>query len=225
MALRVSRTRADGGSEGDVEYDTNPDKCPRCNHNVTPAALSNARHCSDTDRFEIPFHCPNQECGRVFIGTYVRNPEGGFKLSHTAPSSFKRIEFSDEITATSTQFVEIFNQAIRAESLGLSEIAGVGFRKALEFLIKDYVIAMGADEETVKKAFLGICINEHVDDERLKQTAARAAWLGNDETHYTRRWADKDIADLKILIKLTVNWIESSLLSAQYEKDMPAAGK
>ena len=31
--------------------------------------------------------------------------------------------------------------------------------------------------------------------------------LGDDETHYERRWIDKDLNDLKNLIRLTVNWI------------------
>ena len=48
----------------------------------------------------------------------------------------------------------------------------------------------------------------------------RAVWLGNDETHYVRKWEDKDISDLKRLIKLTVNWIENNLLTQDYMSTM-----
>lgn len=47
-----------------------------------------------------------------------------------------------------------------------------------------------------------------------------AVWLGNDETHYYRRWEDKDINDLKLLIKLTANWIEIKELTKNYSEDM-----
>lgn len=33
-------------------------------------------------------------------------------------------------------------------------------------------------------------------------------WLGNDETHYVRRWEEKDLSDLKRLISMTVSWID-----------------
>jgi hypothetical protein len=55
--------------------------------------------------------------------------------------------------------------------------------------------------------------------------AQRAVWLGNDETHYERRWEDKDIDDLKRLITLTVNWIHNDLLTEAVIADMPAGKK
>ena len=45
-------------------------------------------------------------------------------------------------------------------------------------------------------------------------------WLGNDETHYIRRWQDKQINDLKRLIQLTINWIHNTLLPKKYLEDM-----
>jgi hypothetical protein len=75
--------------------------------------------------------------------------------------------------------------------------------------------------ETIKRKLLGPCIREHVDDPRIQKCAERAAWLGNDETHYVRKWEDKDVTDLKRLIALTVNWIDSSLQTEEYEKGMP----
>ena len=59
-----------------------------------------------------------------------------------------------------------------------------------------------------------------MDDPRLKQCAERATWLGNDETHYERKWIDRDVDDLKTLIRLTVNWVESALLTEKYAKGM-----
>ena len=69
--------------------------------------------------------------------------------------------------------------------------------------------------------FLGTVIREFVDDQKIKLCAERAAWLGNDETHYERRWEGKDIEDVKTLIKLTCFWIESDLVTAKYTNEMP----
>ncbi len=51
-----------------------------------------------------------------------------------------------------------------------------------------------------------------------------AAWLGNDETHYERRWVDKDVEDLRRLIDITCHWIEMNVLTAQYRQEMKPEG-
>jgi hypothetical protein len=105
--------------------------------------------------------------------------------------------------------------------MGLTEICGIGYRKALEFLIKDYLISNLPDEEEhIKKKLLGKCINDYVENPNIKEMAKRAVWLGNDETHYIRRWENKDINDLKILIDITVHWIEMEVLTNKYKDDM-----
>jgi len=53
-----------------------------------------------------------------------------------------------------------------------------------------------------------------------KSVAERATWLGNDETHYYRKWENKDISDLKALLRLTINAIENQLLAESYENEM-----
>ena len=102
------------------------------------------------------------------------------------------------------------------------EICGVGYRKAIEFLIKDYTIGKDpASRITIEKKMLMVCINDYVDDNRIKSVAKRAVWLGNDETHYVKKWAGKNLGDLKKLIDLTVHWIEMEKLSESFEADMP----
>ena len=64
------------------------------------------------------------------------------------------------------------------------------------------------------------CINDYVTDTNIKECARRATWLGNDETHYERRWNEHDIEDLKVLIDLTKNWIDNELLTEHYIETM-----
>ena len=48
---------------------------------------------------------------------------------------------SDIISELSPNFCEIYNQAYIAEQTNLMQICGTGYRKSLEFLIKDYLIS------------------------------------------------------------------------------------
>ena len=57
-------------------------------------------------------------------------------------------------------------------------------------------------------------------NEKVKEVAKRAVWIGNDETHYVRRWEGKDIEDLKTLIEITIHWIEMEKLTADYLTEM-----
>lgn len=123
-------------------------------------------------------------------------------------------------------FVTIFNQSIKAEHNDLDQIAGPGFRKAIEFLIKDFIISKFKPDETeridkIKKMFLAQCIEEFIDNSQIKQCSKRAVWLGNDETHYIRKWDSKDIQDLKTLISMTVNWIELDVKTNEFLSSMP----
>lgn len=217
--------------------DKDPNICPICHHKINPEeqawTLTNW-YCSDPI-LERVFQCPNKECGHLFIARYliaeIEN-EGNtsnlhptstkmFVLKDLFPKSPKPEQFPEEIKNISPMFILIYNQAIEAESHELIQISGMGYRKALEFLIKDYCIKMYPEHDNkIKVMFLSNCIADFVDDERIKQCAKRAVWLGNDETHYLRKWQDKDINDLKILTKLTVNWIENILLTNKYSEGM-----
>jgi len=65
---------------------------------------------------------------------------------------------------------------------------------------------------------LGNC---NVTNDRVRQMATRAVWLGNDEVHYLRKWEGADLQDLKALMTLTVDWIEMEELSDAQMQAMP----
>ncbi|TOH24456.1 hypothetical protein CGI85_24680, partial [Vibrio parahaemolyticus] len=113
-------------------------------------------------------------------------------------------------------------EAEDAKSHGLYQIAGPGYRKAFEFLVKDYAKSLDPEKsEQIENMFSGKVVNEFISDPRIQMVAKRALWLGNDETHYLRKWAEHDLDDLITLIRLAINWVEIDRLSAQYEESMP----
>ncbi len=113
-------------------------------------------------------------------------------------------------------------ESAEAFQLRLRQVAGPGYRKAFEFLIKDYAKSNAQHKATeIEAMFSGNVVKEFVSDLRIQAVAKRCLWLGNDETHYMRKWTDHDIHDLVTLIKLTSKWIEIEQLSQSYMDSMP----
>jgi hypothetical protein len=207
-----------------VEVDQIPDRCPVCLNGIQPIELNQLF--LKKEFMEVVFRCPRQDCQRFFIAQYYSyyGTAGGLRaqLRSCVPLTVSVSDVSPVITAISPDFTAIFKQAEEAEKRNLLLVCGPGYRKALEFLIKDYVIRSNREKaEEVKKLLLGACISKYVTSDRVKQVAARAVWLGNDETHYLRKWEGKDLQDLKALIALTVHWIEMEELTEAVMKDMP----
>jgi len=223
MSTGVHEAKDENGRSFSLRIDNLPDECPRCNTKGTFPFLYLAFN-TKTHELEASFRCPNSKCHKLFIGRYTQKSGGGYTLSQTQPKSHNPHKFPVTINLISSQFEEIYNQALQAEEEDLEEICGPGYRKALEFLIKDYLISKQSDPEEIKKIkqeYLGTAIANRIPASNIKEVAKRAVWLGNDETHYTRRWEDKDLKDLKTLIQLTVDWVEMELLTAKLLQDMP----
>lgn len=224
MFLQITAKNLQNGDKA-VQIDGIPDVCPSCHSNIHPKYVA-AADLADRSLIQAIFRCTRQKCQELFIGTYRSSGklQGGrarFALQKITPITPRDELFPEIIQEISPTFVAIYNQALSAESANLGQLVGIGLRKSLEFLIKDYAISQNPDQtETIQKSLLGKCINNFLDDSNIKECAKRAAWLGNDETHYIRKWDDKDIHDLKLLVKLTINWIENVLLTKKYIKEM-----
>lgn len=206
-------------SFGAIEINKLPDKCPFCHKSITPQLILG--HKSNTD-IQAFITCPNQDCNNSFIAYYTRHPNGHYNYSYTSKGTIQTRDFDNLIIELSPDFIKIHNQAHFAEQEGLFEICGVGYRKSLEFLIKDYSISKhDGKREEIEKKNLGKCIDDYIEDNRIKAAAKRATWLGNDETHYIRKWEGKNLDDLKKLIELTIHWIIMEALTDSFEKEMP----
>jgi hypothetical protein len=137
------------------------------------------------------------------------------------PYTAKPPDIPESVRKLSPSFVKIYSQALEAEQKRLDEVCGPALRRALEFLVKDYLIENRvADEETIKATALGNCIRNYVSDSNVKTCADRATWLGNDATHYERKYSTHDITHLKELITLTVYWLNSEIMTKNYGDDL-----
>lgn len=214
---------------GNFNYniDTLPDFCPFCHNGIKPEVIFGITvQKNDEDYLHIFLNCPKGECNESFIAYYYRSGNSDYDLENVSEGNILKRKFSKTIATISKSFTKIYNQSEFAEKKKLYEICGVGYRKALEFLIKDYAIHKNPTQKNaIENKLLGQCIAEHVTDDRIKIVSKRAVWLGNDETHYVKKWEGKTLLDLKKLIDLTLHWIEAEILTSSFEQSMPDNSK
>jgi hypothetical protein len=206
-----------------LQFDRRPDVCPLCHHAMEFVDHEYAYYNTDSGLAQLVHRCQKISCQGLFFANYWRPPSTNqLFFSNASPINHVPRSFSEIIQKTSKEFCDIYNQAQASESQGNLNICGVGYRKALEFLLKDYLIGLHPGKaEEIKTKFLGKCIEEYISNANIKTVAKRAAWLGNDETHYVRIWEGKDLQDLKKLVDLTVHWIEMEQLTNDVMKEMP----
>lgn len=201
-----------------VEIDI-PKKCPQCG--VAYSDLPLIAYYLDTtgpDTDDITvlfalFFCPT--CEICFLAKYLvayGQYENTATLLSIHPKPEALSEFSSSVQSLSPRFVKIYQQSEQAENSGLSEICGMGYRKVLEFLVKDYALYIHPDKRTeIESSFLGKCIADYIDNDKIKTLATASAWLGNDETHYKRKHQDYNVQDLKRFIRTVVAYTEYEL--------------
>lgn len=203
-----------------ITIDT-PSKCPHCGRTMSPqhvgqSTSSDGASASEKGRFSVIFRCSFENCLKYFVIEYIHD---NYEIATMVDYSYRppiKVKLPENIEKVSPVFVEIYSQATVAEREVLDQIAGVGYRKAAEFLIKDYAISKNpSDEEHIKSIMLGKVIADYLNDfPKIQALAKSVAWIGNDETHYVRRHDDKDIRDLKKFILSAAQFI-----AADYDAD------
>ena len=180
-----------------------PKLCSFCN---TSTAFE-IRYCRyNTDKHIFNFFLECAECNRFSIYTCSHL----FEPIDFIPHKVCFTPASESIAKLSPSFAEIYKQSQLAENSNLLEICGMGYRKALEFLIKDYLIKNSESKDKVLNETLNQSI-QRIASEQIKTVAERVAWLGNDQTHYIKKHTDKDLSDLKLFLDTVIKYIELEL--------------
>lgn len=200
-----------------------PDTCRYCNKGIELIMLNSftTTYYEDTVLC-VSFKCPS--CQQIIICKYFIEQCG--ILSSTTNVPFEILgghgiceHFSNEINEVSPMFEKIFNDAFKAQQNGLNEIVGLGYRRAFEFLVKDFAISKTTDEskrDNIKKQSLSNIINNYFPNGSVKELLNSTSWIGNDFAHYNHTHPDIELEDLKELIKLSVLKIEEELKIKKY---------
>lgn len=193
----------------------NPNICPHC-HIVNNPESKWTVITKDTDNIPTvvtAWQCANQSCNKIFLANYKLESDSfkfnrflnGLPKGPTWPKPITDLKSGNPKTESQeeqTRFIKTYLQSLVAENNGLDELAGMGFRKSIEYLVKDWAIQnKPEDKEKIESSWLGAVIKDYYSGD-LKEILERATWLGNDQAHYNRLFEEFDIDVLKELIEL-----------------------
>lgn len=206
-----------------AEY-SKKEQCLRC-HNSFIVPLNHgvysfvSYHGTDHYNVYLSAHCPN--CDQISFIEFLKitpsplrdiNEPGLYEFinldlyqSSIFPHAIPPCTFDENIKSISPRFIQIYQQSLYAEQLGLNEICLTGYRKALEFLIKDYLINFCHN----KKAHT-MKLHEAIEALEFMEMTAPATVVrlaANNWTHYEEKDEPYNIKDAKPYLFAVANYI------------------
>lgn len=207
-------------------YAENPNICPHC-HVANEPQLLFKYFDEKLDKLISTWKCNFRKCNKIFvvshrpsINNYVfeRNLNG-LPKGPIWPEPIQNLKDGKYIGTEGecdSKFIKTYLQSLEAESNGLDEIAGMGYRKAIEYLVKDWSIQENPDDkESILGQWLSAIINNYFKGD-LKEILDRATWLGNDQVHYNKLFEEFNIEHLKELINLIMAELDRDFKKKQY---------
>lgn len=216
------------------------DECPICHFGIDLSQNSwwnyHDIHSSEQEKFNIfSIHiCPH--CHRGFVTEHhmsvkpnnngeddsVPIEESQVVYPHSTPA----LNIDEQIRKISPRFYDIYRQCLIAKNEGLSDLYGMGFRKALEQLITDFAINKHSTE---KDKILAMSLHNRIEsyfrDSDAKTALMACKWLGNNETHYENCNTKEDIVLFEELIEDTLYYIHRELRKEKAQGINEAKGK
>lgn len=185
-------------------------KCPYCG---LPTAFVNSALIPNSNAKIAPFshRCPN--CENVSYSFQITNDKE-WKLGSFYPGYISD-GIPEILVKHCPNFAHIYSQAQQAEQNGLTDLAGMGYRAAIEFLIKDYALAFELDtlDDIKKLRALGPTISHYFNNKRKNKelltfnAAEVVSIIGNDFTHWNKE-TDCDLNVLKHYTDIVIKVIE-----------------
>jgi len=152
----------------------------------------------------IPLQCT--DCGKTFIGVYIK--AGDILAFNTIIPITEEEKIHEGIKLISPRFAELHRQAFRAESRSDFNIAIMGYRAALEILLKDYLVNVdGVPLDDIKNKKLAQTIQDYTTDEMLN-SADVVRLVGNSESHYIQEYEDFPFEQFKVYYNGFVKFVE-----------------
>ena len=189
-----------------------PVVCPHCGWACAPIVKDWKKLNYNDSRVYFVAYLTNC-CDKIFFCLHEDNkdePEYGLLLVYPPVMT---VALPDNIKELSPRFVNLFNQAAFAEQNNFFELAGTGYRNALEILIKDFAIEkLKKPREEVVKKKLGEAISAFLPNLKSRIAADMIRELGNNYTHYLNKHEDIPFSTLKQYIEILITDIKLQLL-------------
>lgn len=194
-----------------VNFDI-PTKCPNCNYSVYPNMVDHRCLSFSPNKNLLVIVYKGDCCSVPFYATYEYNSNKAQLLDifpHLKPAVLP-----DKIKDLSPRFASLYEQSYTAEQNGHIELAGSGYRNAIEVLIKDFAIKkLNAPADSVCNMKLYDAIGTYLTEVNIDTSAADVIRvLGNDYTHYQRKYDEIDFIVVKRYLEIFIQQVDTKLL-------------
>lgn len=195
-----------------IDFDK-PTTCPLCGIGtdgvlLRPVIESFTPDCQDNT---IVFIWRCTACRRVFASYHLLRDQ---QCTYHGTFPQQTLSFEDEVLENvSPRFIEMYNQCLRSDINGDYNLAAVGMRSALEILVKDYAIFfLEKQHDDVVNLNLFSAISEFLENSELIKAADVIRILGNDHTHYERKYPQHEYKLLKMYMDIFIELIRNKVL-------------
>ncbi len=166
-----------------------PQSCPLCGIGNNPTTNEVGRlEIQEGYVFTLHHRCPACKKYHMTNQEYL-NQDDKTTMILVYPNKVV-IDIDDLFIEHAPRFVEFYSEAVEAEKMGLENIAGTGYRSAIECLIKDYALAFELDGKEYlsdPKLTFNNAIDRYVkNDDLLKGALHFIRTVGNDYTHWNK---------------------------------------
>jgi hypothetical protein len=199
-----------------------PTTCPRCGTGTDGPILDGHKVLYGTSPncgLILSIQCTH--CGHCFLAIYEyesKTSQATYIACLPGPTG---AELYQGLVQLSPRFEKVHRQAEFAELNGMIDLAAIGYRTALEILIKDYAVQELKEEpDTVANKKLAAAISAYLKQDRLVKTADVVRLLGNDYTHYQKEFPEHDFVILKRYYKIFLD-----LIATQYDINHPPVSR
>ena len=194
--------------------------CPYCGTCVDPTIKDSSQFINYNSTIIVLLTHYIRCCDKLFFSVHEiktdENDKRTAELLISYPQAMLK-KLPESICNISPRFVELHNQCYWAEKNNFFELAGTGYRNAMEVLIKDFAIKeLGESSDEAKKLKLFDAIGKYIPDYRFQNAADVVRIIGNDYTHYERKYDDVEFDYVKIYLDLVIMYVD-----AQYRLTHP----
>lgn len=222
LPLKINGKSTDIYNTQNVEIPL-PECCPFCNQVQTPIILSNSGLEYGSYNFSVILEC--NTCNQHFLQSYKLNNSSFTKMGATITGTdrldptyeFDIDDLPTEINSCSKDFINIHKQLKIAEKHNLSELLKLGYRKAVEQLVWDYLINF---EDKNEKSLQKKTFSERIKLLNLPESnwlSDLISWVGNDGAHPYQRHENLNNEDMKILSNMLISNIQTLIQQHNYK--------
>lgn len=179
------------------DYPEIPSHCPYCHTEVLFEEIYGTHNRTG---YYYLVECPKCNCCSI-----LHAPNSSSSIFNITPDQKLVIELPKHIRELSPKFCETYTQAVKAENFGLNELVGLGFSKAIECLVYDYLVKVQNDTPVTNFAQN---INKLKDFTDATIQLSLAKFVRNDEIHPEKQ-SNFNLDDMKDAIECLITFFDA----------------